>query len=138
MINFMIKKYLLLAIIISAGMVQVANAGPLQTSREQLGNALSNTGLESRFEVSVGVVVKGILSLVGTIFLVLTIYAGILWMTAQGNEDRVAKAKNIIQAAVIGLFVVMAAYAITSFITGSVTNTGTDAPSNTPPPTNPV
>jgi len=41
------------------------------------------------------------------------IYAGYLWMLARGNEQEVEKAKNIIIYAVIGLVVVLSAYAIT-------------------------
>jgi hypothetical protein len=37
-------------------------------------------------------------------------------MTAAGNEEQVAKAKSIITATVIGLFITMSAYAITSFV----------------------
>ncbi|MBU0722587.1 hypothetical protein KKA93_04000 [Patescibacteria group bacterium] len=47
------------------------------------------------------------------VFLGLMIYAGFLWMLARGNEQEVEKAKNIIIYAVIGLVVVLAAYAIT-------------------------
>lgn len=52
----------------------------------------------------------------GVIFLLLMIYAGYLWMMARGNEQEVEKAKNIIIYAVIGLVVVLAAYAATNLI----------------------
>jgi hypothetical protein len=124
------KKRILLAVLIFSSLLfsQAALAGPLTKARTNLKNAMTTnggTGLQEDFGVSVGTVIKGILSLVGTIFLVLTIYAGILWMTAQGNEQQVTKAKGIIQTAVIGLFVVMAAYAITDFVTRRVSDTGT-------------
>jgi hypothetical protein len=57
------------------------------------------------------------LTLLGTIALVLVIYAGFLWMTAGGNEDQVGKAKSILGAAVIGLVIILSAYSITKFIT---------------------
>jgi len=44
------------------------------------------------------------------------IYGGFIWMIARGNEGEVTKAKDLIQAAIIGLVVVLAAYAITQFI----------------------
>lgn len=52
----------------------------------------------------------------GVVFLGLMIYAGFLWMLAWGNEQEVEKAKNIIIAAVIGLVVVLTAYAITQLM----------------------
>ena len=52
----------------------------------------------------------------GVVFLGLMIYSGYLWMLARGNEQEVEKAKNIIIYAVIGLVVVLSAYAITRSI----------------------
>ncbi len=57
-----------------------------------------------------------ILSLVGVIFIILIIYAGINWMSASGNEEKVTKAKKIITDSIIGLVVVIIAYAVTYFI----------------------
>ena len=48
------------------------------------------------------------------------IYAGILWMTSQGNEQQVAKAKDMLINGIIGLIIVFAAYTITSFIGSEV------------------
>ncbi len=67
---------------------------------------------------------KGIsigLSFIGVIFLLLLIYGGYLWMTDRGNEDQVAKAKKLIQAAVIGLIIVVAAYSISWFVINVLT-----------------
>lgn len=69
---------------------------------------------------SVGKVIKAVLATVGTIFFVLTIYAGFLWMTASGNEEQVEKAKNIIKAAIIGLVICLASYGITNFVVGAL------------------
>lgn len=57
-----------------------------------------------------------VLSLIGILFLILMIYGGMIWMTAQGNEEQVGKARKLIIAAVIGLIIVVAAFAITSFL----------------------
>lgn len=73
---------------------------------------------------SVGRVIKVALSLVGTIFLVLTIYAGLLWMTASGNEERVEKATKILKAATIGLIIVISAYGLTVFALIAVGSAG--------------
>ncbi len=56
------------------------------------------------------------LILLGTLFLVLMIYGGFLWMSDQGNEEQVTKAKKLIQAAITGLVIVLSAYAITFFL----------------------
>ena len=75
-------------------------------------NNYSSNFLQSK----AGQIVGTVLSFVGVLFLILMIYAGILWMTAQGNDQQVAKAKGLLINGVIGLIIVFAAYAITSFI----------------------
>lgn len=66
----------------------------------------------------IGKIIQIILSFLGVIFLVLMVYGGYLWMTGGGNEEQIAKAKNIMGTAVIGLIIVLAAYAITNTLAG--------------------
>ncbi|MBU2542306.1 hypothetical protein KJ785_01960 [Patescibacteria group bacterium] len=62
------------------------------------------------------------LSLVGLIFLILMVYAGYLWMTARGEEEQVKKAQKIIIASLIGVIIILGAYAITYIIIGISTS----------------
>lgn len=64
----------------------------------------------------VGVVIQVFLGFIGVIFLVLMIYAGYIWMIARGNEEQVTKAKNLITASIIGLIIVVSAYAISYLV----------------------
>lgn len=64
----------------------------------------------------IGTIIKAFLSVLGIIFLVLMLYGGYLWMTDRGSEKSVDKAKNVIQAAVIGLIIVLISYSITYFV----------------------
>lgn len=66
--------------------------------------------------VKINRVVSGFLGVMAFLFFGLLSYAGVRWMTARGNEEFVTTAKGSMEAAVIGLIVVMAAYAITTFI----------------------
>lgn len=72
----------------------------------------------------VQVVISAFLSLLGIIFLVLIIYAGYNWMTAQGEEEKVTKAKDTLQRAVIGLIIIAAAYSITYFVFQNLSGDG--------------
>jgi TRAP-type C4-dicarboxylate transport system permease small subunit len=72
---------------------------------------------------NVGRIIRIILSMVGTIFFVLTIYAGFLWMTAQGEESKVTKSMGILRTATMGLVLVLAGYGITTFIVGVISTT---------------
>ena len=64
----------------------------------------------------IGSVIEAFLGLLGVLFLIYTLYGGYSWMTAQGDEDRVTKAKDTIQRAIIGLIVTIAAYAISYWV----------------------
>ncbi|MFH0951522.1 MAG: hypothetical protein V1765_03565 [bacterium] len=63
-----------------------------------------------------GSAVNIVLSAIAILFLLLMIYGGMMWMTAQGNEDQVSRARKLIIAAVIGLIIVVAAFVVTSFL----------------------
>ncbi|MEK7084111.1 MAG: hypothetical protein AAB932_02680, partial [Patescibacteria group bacterium] len=62
--------------------------------------------------VSAARIINVVLGLLGIIVTVLIVYAGFRWMTAAGNEDAVKDARKIMFAAVIGLIIVLAAFAI--------------------------
>jgi len=66
--------------------------------------------------VLVAYIIQIVLGLLAVIFLVLMIYAGFNWMTARGNEEKVTKSLATIRMAIIGLIIVLGAYAITYFI----------------------
>jgi magnesium-transporting ATPase (P-type) len=66
--------------------------------------------------IIVGTVVNAFLGLLGVIFIILIISAGYNWMTAAGNEEKVTKAKDTMTRAIIGLIIVVGAFAIWYFI----------------------
>ena len=90
-----------------------AQTDPLQDIADQSGYAPATTNTLSE---TVGKIIKIVLGLLGTIFLVLTVYAGFLWMTASGEEEKITKAKDILKTSVIGLIIILAAYSITYFV----------------------
>lgn len=73
----------------------------------------------------IGKVVGAGLAFIGILFFLLIIYGGFLWMMARGNETQVAKAKDLIISAVIGLVIVLSAYAITKYVGGIFGQTNT-------------
>jgi|WetSurMetagenome_2_1015567.scaffolds.fasta_scaffold306693_2 hypothetical protein len=70
-----------------------------------------------------GVVGVG-LSLLGVAFFLLLLYAGFLWMTAMGDKGKIDRAKDILEAAVVGLLIVIAAYAIATFVFSNLAGGG--------------
>lgn len=85
------------------------------------GNAgYSSDVSENTLPNTVGNIIKALLSLLGIIFMSYIVYAGYLWMMARGNEEQLTKAKAIIRGSIIGLIIVLAAYAITQFVLVSI------------------
>jgi len=93
----------------------------------------SGTGIKSAFRVAeetasssynttrnldlvLGDIILIILSSIGAVFVIFIVYAGYLWMTASGNEQKVDKSIQILKQSIIGLIVVVGAYAIAYFV----------------------
>jgi TRAP-type C4-dicarboxylate transport system permease small subunit len=96
------------------------NDSGLQNTAEKTGHTNSSVFSFDLFS-GTGAVIYSLLSLLGIVFLGLTIYGGIQWMTAEGDESKVEKAHKTITQAVIGLVIVLAAYAISIFIINTIT-----------------
>ncbi|MEA3463465.1 MAG: hypothetical protein U9R14_00025 [Patescibacteria group bacterium] len=82
---------------------------------------ITGSAIPTDVSVTIGKVIGAGLAFIGILFFILMIYGGIIWMMARGNEQEVEKAKDLIYAAVIGLIIVLAAYAITAYIGGALT-----------------
>ncbi|QQS60422.1 hypothetical protein IPN41_00335 [Candidatus Falkowbacteria bacterium] len=61
-------------------------------------------------------IIQWVLSFVGVLFLILMIYGGFTWMSSRGNQESIQTAQKIVGSAVIGLVIVLSAYAITLFM----------------------
>ena len=76
-----------------------------------------NSGLTTRdirdVTISLIRVVLGFLAIVATIII---IYGGFKWMTAAGNEEKVTEARKLLVAGIIGLIIIIAAFAIVTFV----------------------
>ncbi|MFA6322206.1 MAG: hypothetical protein WCX71_01865 [Candidatus Buchananbacteria bacterium] len=66
--------------------------------------------------ITIGQIIQIFLSLLGVIFLGYTIYAGFLWLTSAGNDEKLTKAKSILRGSIIGIIIILGAYAITAFV----------------------
>ena len=78
-----------------------------------------------------GNIIKALLSLLGVIVLIFMVYGGYLWMASGGNEQMVKKSKDILFNTIIGLIIVIAAFAITDFIMKCITGAVNSSESTT-------
>lgn len=113
-----IKKMLVLVVF------SIALCVPLFVFSQSLGG-LSETAKQAGYTENQRDLYKGIGNVIniafGTIafiFFGLTLYAGIRWITARGEESLIEKAKSTMEAAIIGLVLVSLSYAIASFVVG--------------------
>ena len=63
-----------------------------------------------------GNVLKFLLSLVGTLALIMLIIGAIMYFLSAGNETRVKSANNIIKASLIGITIAFAAYILVATV----------------------
>ncbi len=77
---------------------------------------------EYRFARIIGGIIRYATTLIGVILVAQMVYAGYLWMTASGNEEQITKAKNIIKRSIIGLAIVLSAWAISLAVLLRITN----------------
>jgi len=89
-------------------------AAQVDAGLEPVGRTIALGGGDIR--VIIARIIQVALGLAGTVLLVLIIYAGFMWMTSGGNEERVATAKRTLLNSVIGLAIILSAFAIAQFV----------------------
>jgi len=107
----------------------VIAAGPDVGLTYPEGTGLSNT---QDIRIIIARIIRIIIGFLGIIAVGLIIYAGWLWMSSGGNEEKIEQAKNILKNAVIGLIIILSAFAIASFVLNSLL--GAVPGGGTPPP----
>lgn len=96
-----------------------------QLGLDQAKQAAGDAGLETSDEKSnltliVVRLIRNAFGLLGITGVVLFVYAGFLWMTAGGDSGKVDQAKTLIRQTVIGMIIILAAFAITQFVLGAL------------------
>ena len=77
----------------------------------------STSGLGTNdLRATVGSIINVALSLLGIVALVIILVGGFEWMTAGGEEEKTTEARKRIFAGVIGLAIILSAYAIAKFV----------------------
>lgn len=86
---------------------------------DTFGQAASGLGQGTLPEVA-GKVINAFLGILGVVAVVIIIIGGFKWMTAAGDTEKVDEAKNMLLAGVVGVIIILAAYAIARFVVGAV------------------
>lgn len=128
--SFLKPAVVALSPVLSVGMPLVATAATpdpafsLGTSGSIVDSIGGSAGLSGANDLPtiIGSAISVVLGILGIVFLVLVVYAGFLYLTSSGEEKSVGKAKKMLTQAVIGLVIIVSAYAIAGFVTTALTN----------------
>jgi hypothetical protein len=90
-----------------------------QTKVSGIGETAGIAGQED-LTVIIGNIINVVLGFLGILLLVYFLYAGFLWMTSDGKGTGVQRAKDMMKNAVIGLVIIVAAYAISNFVLSQI------------------
>ncbi len=93
------------------GSFNVGNEAPIGLQRP---NAVP--GNFSNVTRAIQTIFNVVIAAAGAIFVVLLLVGGIRYLTSAGNEDETGKAKRLLVDAIIGLVIVLAAWAIGNFV----------------------
>jgi hypothetical protein len=108
-----------LTILPEAGFAQGAGAGARALERDVnvIGEiAYGEVSGGNRLPTMIGSIIQIFLGILGVVLVLIIVYAGFLWMTSGGSDEGVKKAKSWMLNAIVGLVIILTAYAITDFV----------------------
>ncbi len=111
---FIVFMMVIAPVILAGNQVQAAPDLGLNYVNGDDGLGLTDTEADPR-EMAVDIV-KYLMTFLGIIAVIIILLGGFKWMTAGGNEDKVAEAKKLIIAGCIGLVIILAAFIIVQFV----------------------
>ncbi|MBI4253173.1 hypothetical protein HY623_03295 [Candidatus Uhrbacteria bacterium] len=96
-------------------------ADPTSETNKLLNKFVPGAGVIKTPGVIVFEVLQIILGFLGIVGVIMMIYAGFLWLTAGGEEEKAKQGRTILFQAIIGILIVLASYTITYFIIAQLT-----------------
>lgn len=96
-------------------------AAAIDTVTSGLTDAGSTAGFtESNTLAIVSSAIDIILGLLGMVAFGFIVYAGVLYLLSRGEEKKVTDAKQVLTYAIIGMVIIVASYAIASYLLGAL------------------
>ena len=121
------KHVISLAIVAMLMVPVLAIPASAQTASPTSSDLFGKDFIEDNVELSssdpraiVGRIINVALGLLGVIAVAIILMGGFKWMTAGGNEDKVSEAKKLLGAGVIGLAIVLAAWAVANWVIDAI------------------
>lgn len=99
----------------------LARAGIVDSQFAREVRSETGIGSEARTPVETAItLISAFLGLLGVITLVIILYAGFLWLTAGGNEEKIKEAKGLLKGAVLGAAIILFSYTIAQLIFSTI------------------
>lgn len=117
----LIVTILLIAIAwVPHGHVFAADLGSQINSQVQAGAQSATFGEAKPPQIVIAEMIQVLLTLVGSIMIVLVVFSGYMMLSARGDEQRYEKGMKTLRGAAVGLVIVLISYSITKFVAGTV------------------
>ncbi len=96
--------------------------GTDSTGADVSGSTFANAaGLsDGDLPTTVAALIRVVLGVLGIIAVVIILIGGFKWMTSGGNDEKVKSARKVMTSGIIGLVIVLSAFAIAQFVLSSV------------------
>ena len=91
---------------------------PFGLNNAQINGLSDNTDLRG----VIVAIIQVILGFLGIIAVIIILWGGFIYMTASGDSAKTDKAKSMIISGIIGIIIILAAWAIASFVISNVGN----------------
>jgi len=112
------KKLILISSLVSLILPAVAFAQETGNWNGWMGNLINGTAIVPQADLVklIFTIIQYVLAFLGVVAVVVILIGGFMWMTAGGNEEKVGKAKKTLIQGLIGLVIILLAYAIAAFV----------------------
>ncbi len=114
------------AALLSLGLAPKATATTTTDPSYGLNTTVPAAGLpttadpEKQLNTIIGSIINIILGITGVVFMSIIVAAGDLWMTADGNEEKITKARGLLFNGAVGLLIAFSAYMSAHFFINAV------------------
>ncbi|HBA37050.1 TPA: hypothetical protein DCZ15_04265 [Candidatus Falkowbacteria bacterium] len=89
---------------------------------DEVETGLNNSLAQGDPREIIGRIINIALGFLGVIAVCIILLGGFKWMTAMGNEEKTSEAKKLLGAGVIGLVIILASWAIATFVINSLSS----------------
>lgn len=94
----------------------------LQTDKLLPPEVAQNLGVPAQqdLRITIARLINVFMGLLGIVAVVIILIGGFMWMTAGGDEEKVGNARKLIFSGIIGLAIILSAFAIARFVISSL------------------